>query len=154
MRKASQKSCGQECVDWAIGLLQNGKEGEHLLRLACQFPPHNHFQIARYRDLVLEEQHYNEIQRDQVILIHAREILEFGLEGRIPLLNAVKEVARVCMENNDNRSLFDFRMLNWALDDFQYDTVTHYWPDATPENIMEIIRKRSREFIASIEPLK
>ena len=44
--KSLQVTCGQQCVDWAIGMLATRENRHFLLRLAGMLPPFNHFELA------------------------------------------------------------------------------------------------------------
>jgi hypothetical protein len=55
LNKVLNRDCGQECVDWAVAMLERRMGGEFTARLAGMLPPHNHFQLAELRDRALEE---------------------------------------------------------------------------------------------------
>jgi hypothetical protein len=48
--KALNRSCGEECVTWAIGQIESGKTERHVLMLAGMCPPFHHFEMAALRD--------------------------------------------------------------------------------------------------------
>jgi hypothetical protein len=48
--KALNRSCGEECVTWAIGQIERGKTERHVLMLAGMCPPFHHFEMAALRD--------------------------------------------------------------------------------------------------------
>jgi len=50
-----QTTCGRQCVDWAIGLLEQGRDGHCLTMLAGMTPSFHHFEVAQMRNRVLLE---------------------------------------------------------------------------------------------------
>src|SRR5215475_1163705 len=94
--KVQQNTCGQQCVDWALGMLEAGHDGQYLQRLAAMSPPYNHFELAALRDHALAEQDIAEIQHDEAIVQYAKELLRNALAKGEGLANAVAEVARLC----------------------------------------------------------
>jgi hypothetical protein len=53
--KALRRPCGQECVDWAVSMLEQGFDGRYLGILAGLTPPFNPFDLADLRDRALKE---------------------------------------------------------------------------------------------------
>jgi hypothetical protein len=110
--KALDQPCGQTCVDWAISMLEEGRDGHYLTRLVGMFPPYNHFELTELRDLTLREQGFGELDRSAAVLAFAAERLRLALAGEIDIfrtLEAVKEsenVALTCVVRADEDIYF------------------------------------------------
>ena len=145
--KLLQKTCGQECVDWAISMLDEGHDGECLSRLWGMVPPFNHFEIAALRDHALTELGMKDFARTDILSRYATELLQSGLSGEVPLVAALTAVKELYIAADDQANLFDFYLLFFAYDDLIESEFTYHWPEATRDNILEIIRERSEAFV-------
>src|SRR5262245_27144451 len=87
--KALEELCGRNCVDWAIAMLEEGRDGHHLTMLAGMLPPYNHFEIAALRDRTLEELGIADLDPDMAVRTFAAERLRLALAGELPWLEAV-----------------------------------------------------------------
>ena len=147
--KLLQDSCGQNCVDWAIGMLGQGRDTHHVLRLAGMIPPHNHFEIAELRDKALRELEIPDISVTEAITKFTVELLQAALCGETDMVAALAEVKELCIANDYQGDIMEFYHLYFALTDLQYSDVQWYWPGATAENISAIIRERATAFVES-----
>jgi hypothetical protein len=145
--KALRKTCGQQCVDWAVGMLERGLDTPHLLRLAAMLPPHNHFELANLRDRALDELTITDISQSEAITAYAKDILRTALENATNIIDAVAEVSQLCIASDYHRPIFDFFLLDNAYDELQSQMVQWYWDGATAENIVSLMRQRAEEFI-------
>jgi hypothetical protein len=145
--KALQKTCGQQCVDWALGMLESGHDGSYLQRLAAMSPPHNHFEIAALRDRALEEQGIAAVTHRDALTLYARELLRNALADRETIENAVAEVACLCWTNDYIKELFDFYLLHFAYEDLRDEEIQWYWDGATRANVQSLMRERAERFV-------
>ncbi len=150
--KVLQKTCGQECVDWAIRMLEEGYDGECLSRLWGMVPPFNHFEIASLRDHALAELGIHEIAPSVALSRYATEILSTGLSGEIELVDAISIVKDLCLANDYQDDLFDFYELYFAYADLEEEDFSYYCRGATRESILEIIRERAHAFVRGQPP--
>ncbi|MBX3413247.1 MAG: hypothetical protein KF708_11205 [Pirellulales bacterium] len=151
--KALNQPCGQMCVDWAISMLETGRDGQFLTRLAGMQPPFNHFELADLRDRVLQEQGIRELNGPMAVHAFAAERLRLALAGDIELIAAVETIKELCIALDYIKELYDFYLLFWAYEDLRNSDVQYYWPDATRENIDEIIRQRAAQFLENSQEL-
>ena len=147
--KAIQMACGEECVDWAMQLLESGHDTDYVARLAGMLPPHNHFEIADMRDRVLQELGQLDVPPSEAIRQYAVDILKSALNGESELLDAIARVKNVCGDYGCEPDVYDFYLLYFAHCDLQETDVQFYWPGATRENIVAIIRDRAEAFVRS-----
>jgi hypothetical protein len=148
-RRELQTSCGQEVVDWAISLLEVGKETRHVLLLAATAPPFNEFELARLRDLALEELGVEVASGDTSIISFACELLHDALVGERDMHSTLSLVKDLCVHREYLRELFDFYLLWNAADDLRTNEDQRYWGGATRENIDRVIRDRASAFVGA-----
>jgi len=53
--KAMDKPCSQQCVDWALSLIDQDHAEPSVCALAYKVPPFDHLEIAALRDQVLSD---------------------------------------------------------------------------------------------------
>ncbi len=147
--KALQESCGQNCVDWAISMLEEGRDGHNLTMLAGMLPPYNHFEMAALRDRTLCELGIADLDAELAVRTFAVERLRLALEGDFNLMEAVREIKDLCIANNYQKDVYDFYLLFFAYVDLEFREMQYYWPGATRENIESIFRKRAEQFVAN-----
>jgi hypothetical protein len=145
--KALEESCGQECVDWAIRQLEAGVTTRHVMMLAGMAPPFDSFEIASLRDRALEELGLTTTSRSEALTLYAAEIAADALHARIDLYVALKELSRLCIEQDYVSELYDFYLLYFAWADLLRSGVQWHWPDATLATIVEIARAGLELFV-------
>ncbi len=145
--RALQKSCSEQCVNWAIGLLESGCESPTACRLAAKCPPHNHFELASLRDQVLEELGVIDTPHDEAIIDFAAELLSRAEDETMDLDAAIEMVKDLCVANNYQADLHDFYLLYFARTDLREREYQYYWSDADRSNIDEVTRERVRRFL-------
>ena len=62
------------------------------------------------------------------------------------LLGELKNLVTLADAQGD---IFDFYLLWWAYDDLQHSDEQQYWPGATRNNIVTVVREKARQFIAA-----
>ena len=149
--RALREPCGQECVDWAANMLEQGRGGRYLQMLASLAAPLNSFEVADLRDKALEEQEAPPLEAKDAVLVYARERLSSALSGDEDFLDVLADLKDLCIADGYNRALYDFYKLFFAYSDLQSSTVQWYWPGATRENIEQIVRERATRFTESEE---
>lgn len=145
--KALALTCGEGCVDWAVSMLVAGREGHHLAMLAGMVRPFNHFEIAAMRDRALAELGLDDPPPGLAVLTFATELLRAAISDDIELRLAVREVGALCVADDHRQDLYEFYLLDRAIEDWDAGEHSHYWDGATPENIMTIVRARVGEFL-------
>lgn len=145
--RALSRTCGQECVDWALNLLEQGHDGMALCVLACMHPPHNHFELAELRDTALADLKLAEIQPPQALNLYAVEIMKSALSDKIDSLRALQALRDIYCEDDCQQNLHDFYLLYHAYTDLQEYEEQYYWDDATSENIDSLVKQHFESFI-------
>jgi len=94
-RRALNRQCGKECVDWAEGQLMAGVDSALLRQLAGMAPPYNHFELGALRDRVVGELGLGEVSRPDALRIIAAEMLRPALEAGGDISIAVRGVRTI-----------------------------------------------------------
>lgn len=145
--KALNYSCGEECAAWAIHQIETGSTNRHILMLAGMSPPFNHFEMAAMRDRALAELGVTSVSREDALRIYAAEIALEAVSGRSDLLMTLRELNRLCVEENYADELHDFYLLYYAWDDLLTSNEQWYWRGATRDNIADIARQALDRFV-------
>jgi hypothetical protein len=145
--KSLQATCGQQCVDWAIFMIEQGCDNQYVLRLASMLPPHNHFEIADLTDRALNDLGIAPVSPSDASIAYAVELFRCALDGEVDMLTALTEVKELCIANDYLRDLMDFYLLYFAHSDLQDNDVQWYWDGATKQNVLSIVRERATVFI-------
>jgi hypothetical protein len=148
-RRSLRRSCGSECVEWAIGMLENNYDSKSLRILAGLAPPLNHFELAELRDRALAEIDPPELQIDDPVVAYLGELAKSALEGRRSLRDVFAEITDLAIELGYPRELQPFYNLHFAAEDLQHRDFQYYWKGATRENIVSIMREEAEKFIAA-----
>jgi hypothetical protein len=145
--KALQMTCDQQCVDWAITMLEEGRDGHYLLMLAGMLPPHNHFELADLRDRSLVELAIPDLDPSSAVRIFAAERLRTALAGEAGLIETLGIIKDLCVAQNYQKELYDFYLLYEAYVDLRDSQHQWYWEGASRENIGLLIRQRAEQFL-------
>ncbi len=148
MRRHLQRACGQECVDWAIGMLERSVESRSLLLLAGLTPPLNHFEICALRDRALEEIRPPELSVADPVMAYVAEIVAPAMWDPGALRDVFERVTRLAIELGYPDDLQPFYNLHYAAEDLLHEDVQRYWPAANRENIDRIMRQEAERFVA------
>jgi hypothetical protein len=148
--QALQLACGQECVDWAIGMLEDRCDGPFLRMLASRCPPYNHFEIADNRDRAFEELGLRYPGDSAAINLYGAERIRIALDGGEDLAVTLHVLRDTCIARG-YKELYEFYMLSFAYERLQAGEGQLYWPDATLENIFAIVRNEAEKLATKVE---
>jgi hypothetical protein len=147
--KALRKTCDEQCVEWAIGLLESGHQSIATCRMAAKLRPHNHFELASLRDQILDELKVDCTSNDDAIVMYTFELLSHANDGTIEVDTAIDIVKELYESNGlEPDEIQDFYWLYFARDELKDQGFQYYLPDADRSNIDQITHDRIREFVA------
>ena len=142
---------GDDCVDWAIEMLQFGHETPSLLILAGLTKPTNQFEVRDYLKRTLSELKLDEKTGDDATLSYSSYYLAKIAKGDDVKRN-LGMVYEFCKARDYEKNIFDFYLLHWAWDDLDYgEEYNHYWPDANRNSIKQIVIDRAKEWVLENE---
>ena len=137
--KALNRDIDLTWVDWAIDMLMEGYDTEHLIILAGESEPFNQFQMHELADKVIAELKLDYSDKDQTIKNYACFLIDKSLNGELEKVKVLDILKDICIERDYINYLYDFYMLYFAYDDLTYSEAQWYWDGATRENIDKII---------------
>ena len=140
--KALDMTCGQTCVDWAVGLIEAGSDSMHTAMLAGMSPPFNHFEVASRRDQALADLGITPVSKSDAVRAWAAEYLRHAWEGGASRRSALRTISALCVRNDYQEDLYDFYLLDCAWDDLDEGGHAFHWPGATAETIEDIVQER------------
>ncbi len=148
--RALQSLSSEACVDWAVGLLLGGHDGEAVAMLAGMSPPFNAFETADLCDRALAEVGAPDLAEDEAVHIFAAERLRAALSGDADMGETLGVVRDFCVAHDYDRALYDFYLLCFAREDLVDEQFSAHWPSATRASIDALIRQRAAAFVAEV----
>lgn len=142
---------GDDCVDWAIEMLQLGQETPSLLILAGLTKPTNQFEIRDYLQRALSELELDEKTGDDATLSYSSYYITKIAKGEDVKRN-LGMVYEFCQARDYEKIIYDFYLLHWAWDDLDYgNEYQSYWPDADKSNIEQVVIETAKKWILKNE---
>ena len=137
--KALKREVTDAWMEWAIEMIENGYETEHLLVLAGISKPYNQFYLDELTAKVFQELALDWSSQQEVLSNYSAYLAGEALDGKRSYREVLRTLKDICIELNYEETLMDFYLLFFALDDLVSLEKQVYWPNATRENINEII---------------
>lgn len=150
--RALNRSVDESWVDWAVSMLEAGHDTRHLAILAGMTEPFNQFEMIAIVDKALTELGYDWSDEETVLKDHVADVLQRMLVDQITSRDALRGLMELCVELGYSSDLYKFYLLYFAQDDLRMSEVQWYWPDATRENIEEIIRQYTTRWLEENKP--
>jgi hypothetical protein len=142
---------GDDCVDWAIEMLQLGHETPSLLILAGLSKPTDQFEVRNYLKSALDELALAEKTGDDATLSYSSYYINKICRGEDVKRN-LEMVYEFCKARDYEKLIFDFYLLRWAWADLDYgNNYQSYWPDAHKANIERIVIETASKWISDNE---
>ena len=133
-------------VDWAIELIQNGKESENILILASFSEPIDGYEISPYVTTVLDELGLEELEYKGAIIAKANFHINNILKG-ISIRKNLDNLMQLCINNGYDSDLMNFYLIYYAWDQLESIGENYYFEGVTLENIEETLKKEGRKWI-------
>lgn len=128
-----------EGVDWAFEMVFLGHDTPSLLALAGFTKPTNYFQTIDYLKQALNELKLDILHGDKAILSYSSYYIK-KIEQSENVKENLRAVYKFCQLKDYEQLIYDFYLLYWAWDDFDYgNEYTPYWEKANAENIEAIV---------------
>jgi hypothetical protein len=137
-----------ECVDWAIEMLEFGYETPNLLMLAGCDKSASYFEIKPYLENAAKELGLQmKIGDDAVISYSYYFIREISLGKKVR--SNLAELNNFCQQRDYEGIVYDFYLLFWAWDQIDYDDTNqnHYWEGTNKENIESTVVKIANDWL-------
>ena len=145
---------GDDCVDWAIEMLQLGHDTPSLLILAGLTKPTNQFEVRDYLKRALSELELDEKTGDDATLSYSSYYIAKIAKGEDVKIN-LGLVYEFCKARDYEEVIYDFYLLYWAWDDLDYGNEhQHYWPGADKSNIERVVIETAEKWVLENEKIE
>jgi hypothetical protein len=136
-----------DCVDWALEMIFLGYDSPNLFILAGLQKPTNYFESIDYLKKALKELGIEILNGDKAVLSYASYFINKIAEGE-DIRQNLKKVYQYCQSRDYEKLVYDFYLLYWAWDDFDYgQEYTPYWEEANPLNIENIVVNVAKKWV-------
>ena len=137
-----------ECIDWAIEMLELGYETPNLLMLAGCDKTTSYFEVKPYLENATKELGLKMKNGDDGVISYASYFIKEISEGRKVRLN-LAELYKFCQQRDYEGIIYDFYLLHWAWDQIDYDVTNqnHYWEGTNKENIEQTAVKVANDWL-------
>lgn len=137
---------GDECIQWAIEMLQLGYETPSLLIVAGLPKSPNQWELHSYLKAALTELGLQEKAGEAATLSYsAYHIIKIAERQEVKRNLAM--MYEFCLRRDYDKLIFDFYLLYWAWQDLDYETVQHYWEGANRNNIEQIVVEKAKKWV-------
>lgn len=137
-----------ECIDWALEMMELGYESPTLHMLASFNKPTNYFEVIDYVTNTIQELGLEMKNGDDAVLSYASYYVHQIAKGENVRDNLTK-LYKFCQMRDYEDLVYDFYLLYWAWDDLDYDDndYNNYWNGARRSNIETIVVDEAKKWI-------
>ena len=137
-----------ECVDWAIQMLELGYETPNLLMLAGSCKSTSYFEIKSLLENAIQELGLKMKSGDQGVISYSYYFIKEISLGKNVRLN-LTELYEFCKQRDYEGIIYDFYLLYWAWDQIDYDDTNqnHYWEGTNKKNIETTVINVANEWL-------
>lgn len=137
---------GDECIQWAIEMLQFGYETPSLLIVAGLPKSPSQWELHSYLKAALSELGLQEKVGEAAILSYsAYYITKIAVAQDVQ--RNLEMLYRFCLQCGYDKLIFDFYLLYWAWQDLDYENDQHYWKGANRNNIEQIVVEKANKWV-------
>jgi len=136
--KHLNRSVDEKWSDWAVEMMMQGFETEHLVELAGISKPFNQFELKELTDNLFAELGLDFSDKEKVLKSYATFLIEKVLNREKDTFSTLCVPKDLCIELDYEKNLYDFYSLYFAKYDLKYDEIQHYWHGADRTNIDSI----------------
>ena len=141
----------KEIIKWAIEMIELGYESDNLFMLASFEKESNFFEIQEYLKKTLSELKLTPKKENDAYVSFSYYYL-LKISKNIEVKENLIALYNYCQKWNFEENIFDFYLLYWAWDDFDYFEYSHYWHEATKDNIQNLVIEKAKEWIVVNKP--
>jgi hypothetical protein len=138
-------------VNWAIDMIENGYESEHLYILAGKTFPYNLFEIDDLVENTLAELRIKRPVGNEAINGYAYYLISEALSGNLIYGHVLQQLKNICITLDYYDPLYPFYLLHYAYDDLRDEEVQYYWEGADRSNIDSIVKNEFSNWISKFE---
>lgn len=135
-----------KAVDWAIDLIQQGKETDNILMLASFSEPIDRFEIRPYVTNVLNDLGLEELDYKSAVIAETHYHLNEILNDR-EIRKNLRSLYQLCVDNDYESGLINFYLIYHGWDELEEIGVNYYFEGADLDNIEEVLKKEAIKWI-------
>ncbi len=137
----------EKWIQWAVEMLIEGFETEHLIELAGILKPYNQHELRHLTDKVFEELNLDYSNQNDVLTNYITFLGKQILKGERDLLKSLSILKDIHIGNDYLEEIQDFWCLYWAKTDLEISEVQWYWDGANRSNIDQICLQYFEDWI-------
>lgn len=124
-----------DCADWAAEMLALGHETPNLLMLASFYKPTSYYDVEPFLMQAIKELNLEPKNGEDGIISYASFFVRQIAEKQSVRRN-LRDLCEFCESKRYENSVYDFYLLSWAWNDFDYGSKrTDYWQNISPSSI-------------------
>ena len=136
-------------VDWAVEMLVNGYDTEHLVILAGMGEPFDYFEMQTLTTKALNELGLDFSDKLQAVWNYVSYLIQMCLDGKLESVKVLAELRDLYLELDYEKSLQEFYFLYYAKSDLISDEVEWYIDGVDRKNIDETILNYFNDWLAT-----
>lgn len=125
-----------DCVDWALEMIELGFDTENLLILASFVKPINYFEAINYLSVAIDELGLQLKMGDEGIISYSSYYIN-QIAQSINVRKNLCKVSEFAQQVDYPSSIYDFYSLYWAWDELENIGLQWYWKDEITLNEIE-----------------
>lgn len=141
-------------VDWAVEMLIQSFDTEHLIILAGMSPSYDQFELQSLSDKVFQELRLDYSNRNMVIRNYISYIFHSEIEDNVDIksvLKSLRTLRDIYLELDYDVFLQDFYMLYYGVEDLQCDEAQWYVAGLDRTNILAVVKDTFTKWLAKNE---
>jgi len=135
-------------VDWAISLIQEGKETPNIVMLASFGAPIDSLEIRPYVSAVLKDFGLEELEGDEAVLSVIHYYTFEIWQGRFTRKN-LRQLHELYLQYNRNFDLVPFYLLYYSWNALEAREENYYYDGATLDNIEALLKTVAQKWLES-----
>lgn len=149
--KSLNRDVDKAWIDWAVEMLMNGFDSEHLVILAGISPPYDQFELQSltqkvFQELKLDYSDQKIVIRNYVSYLFTSEVTENSDIQSI--LKGLRSLRDIYYELDYDNHIRPFYFLYYGVEDLQHDEVQWYIDGLDRSNIREIVNGTFTKWLA------
>ena len=151
--KVLNRNINKIWVDWAVDMLVAGFDTDNLRILAGETEPINQFYAQDLVEKILSELKLDYSDKEYVVKNYALFLIEKSLSSKLDNFKTLRILKDICVELDYADYLYDFYLLYYAKEDFEYSEYQYYWKknNLTKENIDGFISTYFKNYLNGIK---
>jgi hypothetical protein len=149
--KTLNRDVTESWIKWAIEMVANGHDTEHLIVLAGVSGPYNQFYLQDLTSKVFQELSLDITDQERILRNYSAYLAGEGLTSARNYPEVLRELSDISIDLDHPKYLYDFYLLHNARETLEIFEDQMYWPNATADNIHLIITEYLKNWVMEQE---